>query len=59
MKDDTELFKQFQDNDSFKKWLSDTIFKVRVRKTRGEPIKPSFILAGGLDACNDLGTVTL
>jgi len=24
--DHTELFKQFQDNDSFKKWLTDTIF---------------------------------
>ena len=24
--DDTELFKQFSDNPSFKKWLSDTIF---------------------------------
>jgi len=26
--DHTQLFKEFQDNDSFKKWLSDTIFKV-------------------------------
>jgi len=24
--DHTELFKQFMDNPSFKKWLSDTIF---------------------------------
>ena len=28
MKDDTELFKQFSDNPSFKKWLGDTIFGV-------------------------------
>lgn len=28
MKDDTELFKQFVDNDSFKKWLSDRIFEM-------------------------------
>ena len=28
LKDDTELFKQFSDNDSFKKWLSDSIFAV-------------------------------
>ena len=28
LKDDTELFKQFSDNESFKKWLSDTIFAV-------------------------------
>ena len=28
MKDDTELFKQFSDNDGFKRWLTDTIFKM-------------------------------
>jgi len=26
MKDDTELFKQFMDNDSFKRWMTDTVF---------------------------------
>jgi type I restriction enzyme, R subunit len=26
IKDDTELFKQFSDNESFRKWLLDTIF---------------------------------
>ncbi|OGA55315.1 MAG: DEAD/DEAH box helicase [Betaproteobacteria bacterium RIFCSPLOWO2_12_FULL_62_58] len=26
LKDDTELFKQFSDNDSFRKWLADTVF---------------------------------
>jgi type I restriction enzyme R subunit len=26
LKDDTELFKQFSDNESFNKWLSDSIF---------------------------------
>jgi type I restriction enzyme R subunit len=26
LKDDTELFKQFMDNESFRKWLSDTVF---------------------------------
>ena len=26
LKDDTELFKQFSDNESFRKWLDDTIF---------------------------------
>ena len=26
LKDDTELFKQFSDNESFRKWLSDTVF---------------------------------
>ncbi|HEV8720570.1 MAG TPA: type I restriction endonuclease subunit R [Candidatus Binatia bacterium] len=26
MKDDTELFKQFSDNESFRKWLTDTVF---------------------------------
>ena len=28
MKDDTELFKQFMDNDSFKRWLTDTVFRL-------------------------------
>jgi len=26
LKDDTELFKQFMDNESFKKWLTETVF---------------------------------
>jgi type I restriction enzyme R subunit len=26
LKDDTELFKRFSDDDSFRKWLSDTMF---------------------------------
>ena len=26
LKDDTEFFKQFSDNESFRKWLMDTIF---------------------------------
>ena len=28
LSDHTELFKQFSDNPSFKKWLSDTVFGV-------------------------------
>jgi type I restriction enzyme, R subunit len=31
MKDDTELFKQFSDNDSFRKWLTDAIFSQNYR----------------------------
>ena len=27
LKDDTELFKQFMDNDSFRRWLTDTCFR--------------------------------
>lgn len=26
MKDDTELLKQFMDNDCFKRWMADTVF---------------------------------
>ncbi|AEP13499.1 hypothetical protein [Chloracidobacterium thermophilum] len=26
LQDDTELFKQFSDNDSFRRWLTDTVF---------------------------------
>lgn len=28
MKDDTELFKQFMDNESFRRWLTDTVFSM-------------------------------
>jgi type I restriction enzyme R subunit len=28
LKDDTELFKQFMDNDSFRRWLTDTVFGI-------------------------------
>ena len=28
LKDDTELFKQFSDNESFRRWLSDSVFAV-------------------------------
>ena len=36
MSDNMELFKQFQDNPSFKKWLSDLVFNLTYNKT-GEP----------------------
>ena len=26
MKDDTQLFKQFSDNEQFKRWLGETVF---------------------------------
>ena len=32
LSDHTELFKQFSDNDSFKKWLSDTVFLLTYAK---------------------------
>ncbi len=28
LQDDTELFKQFMDNESFKRWLTDTVFRL-------------------------------
>jgi type I restriction enzyme R subunit len=39
MKDDTELFKQFMDNDGFKRWMTDTVFGLTypVREKRGRP----------------------
>jgi len=33
LSDHTELFKQFSDNPSFKKWLGDTIFGVTYQST--------------------------
>ncbi|SEK34442.1 hypothetical protein [Ectothiorhodospira marina] len=34
LSDHTELFKQFSDNPSFKKWLADTTFGVTYQDTR-------------------------
>lgn len=28
LKDDTELFKQFSDSESFRRWLTDTVFEL-------------------------------
>ena len=28
MQDDTELFKQFSDNEGFRRWLTDTVFGI-------------------------------
>ena len=33
LKDDTELFKQFSDNDGFKRWLSDAVFQATFGKS--------------------------
>lgn len=40
MADNMELFKQFQDNMSFKKWLSDMVFNLTYNKD-GKPYEPS------------------
>jgi len=31
--DDTELFKQFSDNDSFRRWLTDAVFTLTYEST--------------------------
>ena len=36
MKDDTQLFKQFMDNDGFKRWLTDTSFGLAYTQASGE-----------------------
>jgi type I restriction enzyme R subunit len=35
MKDDTELFRQYSDNDSFKRWLADTVFGLTYKSSQG------------------------
>ena len=35
MRDDTQLFKQFMDNDSFKRWLTNTVFDLASVPTQG------------------------
>ena len=34
LKDDTELFKQFMDNDSFRRWMTDTVFGLTYSESR-------------------------
>lgn len=41
MTDNMELFKQFQDNPSFKKWLSDFVFNLTYNK-EGKPYEPPY-----------------
>ena len=35
MKDDTELFKQFMDNEGFKRWMTDTVYELAGRQAAG------------------------
>ncbi len=35
LKDDTELFKQFMDNESFRRWLTDTVFSLTYERPSG------------------------
>ena len=37
MKDDTELFRQFADNEGFKRWMSDTVFGLAYEQARTAP----------------------
>jgi type I restriction enzyme R subunit len=37
LKDDTELFKQFNDNESFKRWLNDTVFGLTYEQAQTRP----------------------
>ena len=32
IKDDAELFKQFMDNDSFKRWMTETVFTLACKQ---------------------------
>ena len=35
MKDDTQLFKQFMDNEGFKRWMTDAVFELACARTQG------------------------
>lgn len=35
LKDDTELFKQFMDNESFRRWMADTVFGLTYESSGG------------------------
>jgi len=36
MKDDTELFKQFMDNDGFRTWMTNTVFQLTYSRLESE-----------------------
>jgi type I restriction enzyme, R subunit len=40
LKDDTELFKQFSDNDSFRRWLTEAMFEMTYRRPAPEAGSP-------------------
>jgi type I restriction enzyme R subunit len=42
IKDDTELFKQFSDNESFRRWLQETVFALTYSEPggAGKPVRP-------------------
>jgi type I restriction enzyme, R subunit len=35
LKDDTQLFKEFSDNESFRRWLTDTVFALTYEAQKG------------------------
>ena len=37
LKDDTELFRQFMDDDSFRRWLADTVFALTYERPVASP----------------------
>ena len=39
--DHTQLFKEFQDNDSFKKWLADMVFKATYTEPPADTMRQS------------------
>jgi type I restriction enzyme R subunit len=41
LRDDTELFKQFCDNESFRRWLTDTIFSMTYDAPSPDPLASS------------------
>ncbi len=41
MKDDTQLFKQFQDNEGFKRWMTDTAYELVPRPVQKGDSMPS------------------
>ena len=42
LRDDTELFKQFMDNESFRRWLTDIVFGLTDEKPASSPHSPEY-----------------
>ena len=51
MKDDTQLFKQFMDNDGFKRWMSDASFELAYRQPDFQSSRFDFGKPRGFSGC--------
>ena len=55
MKDDTELFKQFMDNEGFKRWMTDRVFELACEQASSLLEQTASVGSGLLSSLNSRG----